>query len=64
MNKQEFNAGKKAYQQPRMKVVEIDSSDIICTSPGEPSRMRLLNEEVREEQKPESVSNDIWGTKW
>ena len=33
MNKQEFNAGKKAYQQPRMKVVEIDSSDIICTSP-------------------------------
>lgn len=32
MNKQEFNAGKKAYQQPRMKVVEIDSSDIICTS--------------------------------
>ncbi len=33
MNKKEFDAGKKAYQQPRIKVVEIDSSDIICTSP-------------------------------
>ena len=33
MNKQEFNAGKKAYQQPRMKVVEINEADIICTSP-------------------------------
>ncbi len=32
MNKKEFNAEKKAYQQPAMKVVEIDSSDIICTS--------------------------------
>lgn len=55
---------KKTYKQPSLKVIQLDSNDIICTSPGEPSRMRLLNEEVREEQKPESVSNDIWGTQW
>lgn len=47
MNKQEFNAGKKAYQQPQMKVVEIDSSDIICTSP-DPSPRGRSNESYEE----------------
>lgn len=55
---------KKEYKQPSMKVIEIDSNDIICGSPGDPSRMRLLDEEVQDAQKPASVSSDIWGTQW
>lgn len=32
MNKEELHAEKKTYLQPKMTVVEMQSSDIICTS--------------------------------
>lgn len=52
---------KKEYKQPSMKVVEIDSNDIICTST---STMSLYDDEVDEEQKPDDYRSSIWGTQW
>lgn len=54
---------KKEYKKPSLKVIEIDSNDIICTSG--PSTMSL-NEDVGdygEDERPD-VSRDIWGTQW
>lgn len=54
---------KKAYIKPSLKVVQLDNTDIICTSG--PSTMSL-NEDVGdygEDERPD-VSRDIWGTQW
>lgn len=54
---------KKEYKQPSMKVVQLDNADLICTSPGEPSRMTLYEEEVNDRQQG-SAPSSIWGTQW
>lgn len=55
---------KKTYKQPSVEVVQLDNTYIICGSPGGPTPLKLYDDEVREDQKPESVSSDIWGTQW
>lgn len=52
---------KKEYKKPSMKVVEIDSNDIICTSG---ISTMSLNEDVGEYEESSGVSRDIWGTQW
>lgn len=54
---------KKEYKQPSLKVIKIDSNDIICTSPGDPSPMNLFDEEV-DDSLQGSTSSDIWGKQW
>lgn len=55
---------KKEYKQPSMKVIKLDSNDIICGSPGDPSPMSLFDKEVDEDQKPDDYRSDIWGKQW
>lgn len=54
---------KKEYKQPSLKVIEIDSNDIICGSPGDPSPMSLYDDYIDEEPQG-GVSSDIWGKQW
>lgn len=53
---------KKIYKQPSAKVIRLENTDIICTSPSTMS----LNEDVGEygENERPGVSRDIWGIQW
>lgn len=55
---------KKEYKKPSMKVIELDSNDIICGSPGDPSRMSLYEEHIDENQAPSDERSIIWGIQW
>lgn len=52
---------KKTYKQPSMKVIEVESLDIICTST---TTLNLFNYEVDEEQKPDDYRSSLWGSQW
>ncbi len=54
---------KKEYKKPSMKVIEINSNDIICGSPGEPTTFSITNDYVDDDQQG-STSSDIWGKQW
>lgn len=55
---------KKEYNKPTLKVVQLDNTDIICTSARSFS---INNDEVQdygEEEEHQGVSRDIWGSQW
>lgn len=53
---------KKIYETPSIKVINLENTDIICTSPKGFS----LNEDAGdygEDERP-GVSREIWGSQW
>lgn len=51
---------KKIYKRPSAKVVKIDASALLA---GSPSAFSLNKEEV-DEERPDDISDDIWGKQW
>lgn len=56
---------KKTYNKPLMKVVDLDSNELICGSidGNEPSTFQIIDDYVDEEPQG-GVSSDIWGSQW
>lgn len=54
---------KKIYMQPSMKVIELETTDIICTSGFS---ARKFDEEVEDYDAADrgGVSRNKWGTQW
>lgn len=52
---------KKEYKKPSLKVIQLDSTDIICTSGY---FTMSLNDDVGEYDEGSGVSQDFWGTQW
>ena len=52
---------KKEYKQPQIKVVNLDSSDIICTSTEILGRGRVVVEEEDDDTPTPDRSGFIWG---
>lgn len=51
---------KKIYKRPSAKVVKIDASALLADSPSAFS----LNKEEVDEERPDDISDDIWGKQW
>lgn len=52
---------KKTYIHPSMKVIQLESNDIICTSG---ISTMSINEDVGGYDEGSGVSQDIWGKQW